>query len=571
VAGEAHADARGAGGRDAPHADDASRLARRERELAALQAIALAVSRGSDVHGVLDAAMGVLHETFRATLTTWTRFDPIGNLLTIEAQRGLSAELRAELDALPVALGNGLAGTTALTRLPQLTANYATDPRRMTLATKLPPFRGAMCAPVLAGDELLGVIGVGSTELAYDESELGVLASIGSQLGMALENARLVERLRASETRYRTFVEAMPYAIYEARPSGELLYASARVEELTGHPRERFEREPGLYLSLIHPDDRELRTDKLAQLVRPGDRMTLEYRLVHANGFNVWVFDRAQAREAPPGRAGEAPASLAILGVLVDLRERKLIEAAAREHARLASLGELAAGVAHEVNNPLSGIINYAQLAQRVLEVRPPNVLERLDEQIGGILAEADRILEITRTLVSFARRPEKEAFRPLPVHELVRASLTIMKQRLKENSIALDVDVPEDLPPLRARGHELTQVLQNLINNARVALDQRYPRWDPAKRLSFRGAALPGDATSPAGYVRLEVTDRGVGIPASDLPKVFTPFFTTKPQGTGLGLAISREIVLAHGGRLEARSTPEEGTTFSLVIPAFA
>ncbi len=546
-----------------PHADDASQLARRERELGALQAIALAVSRGSDVRGILDAAVGVLHATFGSVLTSWLRYDPATGKLAFEVERGLEPELRAELDQ--ERLGTGISGLAAETRRPQMTTNYGDDPRRMTGVTSLPRFRGVMCVPVIAGDELLGVLGLGSTERAYDESDLGLLASIGSLLGVVLENARLLERLRSSEARYRTFVEAMPYAIYEARPSGELLYASARIEELTGHPRDRFEREPGLYASLVHPDDRALRAGKLSQLTRCGNRMTVEYRLIHANGFIVWVFDQAQARETPPGSAGPT-----VLGVLVDLRERKLIEAAAREHARLASLGELAAGVAHEVNNPLSGIINYAQLAHRVLEVRPPNVLERLDEQIGGILAEADRILEITRTLVSFARRPEKEAFRPLPAHELVRASLTIMKQRLKENSIALDVDVPEDLPPLRARGHELTQVLQNLINNARAALDQRYPRWDPAKRISFRGVALPGDAASPAGYVRLEVTDQGVGIPASDLSQVFMPFFTTKPQGTGLGLAISREIVLAHGGRIEVRST-QEGTTFSLIIPAFA
>src|SRR5207302_4452245 len=138
-----------------------------------------------------------------------------------------------------------------------------------------------------------------------------------------------------------------------------------------------------------------------------------------------WVADQAQVREACAGET-----SLMVTGILVDLSARKVLEAAAREHARLASLGELAAGVAHEINNPLSGILSYAQLAKRYLQqpagarAVPPE--QQLREPLDGILAEAERILEITRTLVAFAKRPELEAFRALPVHELVRASLTI-------------------------------------------------------------------------------------------------------------------------------------------------
>lgn len=144
------------------------------------------------------------------------------------------------------------------------------------------------------------------------------------------------------------------------------------------------------------------------------------------------------------------------------------------------------------------------------------------------------------------------------------------MKQRLKETSIALEVDVSEDLPPLRARGHELTQVLQNLVNNARAALDERFPCWDPAKRLSFRAERVPGDAASPSGYVRIAVADKGVGIPEENLSRIFVPFFTTKPHGTGLGLAIAKEIVQAHGGKIEVQSRVGEGTTFSFTIPVF-
>ncbi len=532
-------------------------LERRRRELEALQAIA--AQRGGDVRSVIDAAIAAVHRTFGAAMTTWFRFDPATGRIVIHENRGVEPPVRS------VALGEGLSGRAALTRQPQLTADYEREVRQGSEG--LPVLKGVMAAPVLVGDELLGVLGVGSSDKAYDASELSVLTSVANQLATAFDNARLLERLRASELRHRSLVEAMPYAVYEARRSGELLYASPKLAELTGYPLERFEREPGLLLSLVHAEDRAARDARTAALARPGDRATLEYRLVHANGVEiVWVSDTLLAREAPGGE-------VVLQGILADQRERKLIEAAAREHARLASLGELAAGVAHEVNNPLAGVMSYAQLAKRILEVHaadPAELAARLREPLDGILAEAERILEITRTLVSFARRPEMEAFRPLAPHELVRASLTIMKQRLKENSIALEVDVPLDLPAMRARGHELTQVLQNLIINARDALNERFPRWDARKKLSFKGEALPPDASSPHGYVRLSVSDGGTGIASADLPRVFVPFFTTKPHGTGLGLAIAREIVVAHGGRIDVKSDPGSGTTFSFEVPVF-
>jgi PAS domain S-box-containing protein len=545
--------------------DPAGELARRRRELEALQAIALASNRGLDVRGVLDAAVEVLHRAYRAELTTFYRFESDRDRLVLELHRGLDVAHIPRIGEIVV--GRGLSGIAAKTRRPVMTHDYDTDPRALI---PLPRFKGVMAAPVLAGDELLGVVTLGSTEAIYDAEDLAVLGSIGAQLGTALDNARLVERLRVSEARYRTFVEAMPYAVYESTPSGELLYVSPKIQELTGYALARFAAEPGFFGTIVHPEDRAARTAKLLALGKPGARVTLEYRLVHANGVDiVWVSDQAQARAARG--AGSAP--VVVTGVLVDLRERKLMEAAAREHARLASLGELAAGVAHEVNNPLSGVLSYAQLAKRLLEpgVSKQPLAERLAEPLDGIMAEAERILEITRTLVSFARRPEKEAFRPLHAHELVHASLTIMKQRLKENSIALEVDIPEDLPPLRARGHELTQVLQNLITNARQALNARFPRWDPAKRLSFRARRVDPDAASPQGYVRIDVEDKGCGIPATELSRVFVPFFTTKPQGTGLGLAIAREIVIAHGGHMGVVSEPGSGTTFSFTIPVFA
>jgi PAS domain S-box-containing protein len=554
-----------------PRVEIASELERRRRELAALQAIALVSNRGLDVRSVVDTAVEVAHAALKSDLTCFYRFDSERRVLVLEHHRGLDAGLKPDIQEL--ALGTGMTGKSALTGKAVLARDYSQE------ANALPGivFRGYNCvmaAPVKIQDELLGTLNVSAFDNCWESADLDVFSSIGVQLGTALENARLLERLRASEARYRTVVEAAPNVVYEADTNGHVLYMSPKVQELTGYRAERFDRDPAFFSTLIHPEDRAARLAKLRTLSAPGDRTTSEYRLLHANGVDiVWVADHAQARAA---RARE-PGPIVVTGALADLRERKVIEAAAREQSRLASLGELAAGVAHEVNNPLSGIINYGQLAKRILERlrearsgRPDPNVDRLDEPLDGILAEAERILEIMRTLVSFARRPEKEAFRALAPLELVRASLTILKQRLKEDSIALEVSVPPELPAVRARGHELTQVLQNLITNARAALNDRFPRWERAKVLSLHAERVPPDERAPAGYVRFRVRDAGSGIAPENLSKVFVPFFTTKTDGTGLGLPIAKEIVESHGGAMTVESRPDLGTTISFTVPVY-
>ena len=544
-----------------------SRLELRERELSALQAIAFVSNRGVDTRSVVDTALEVVHRAFASDATCFYRFDRERSILVLEQHRGLDSGMQRDVQEIP--LGVGITGAAAQAIHGILSHAYQQDERAMP-GVLFRGFESVMAVPVKFGDELLGTLSVGAFRKAWDDADRDVLASIGVQVGTALENAALLERLRASEARHRTLVETAPNVVYEARPDGTLLLCQPQGARAHGHPAARFQSEPGFFSTIVHPDDRAARLARLDSLSRAGDHAVLEYRLLHANGLDiVWVADHAQARVA---RAAE-PGPVVVAGVLVDLRERKVIEAAAREQSRLASLGELAAGVAHEVNNPLSGIMNYSQLARRILEKgaasRVPGI-EGLGDSLDGILAESDRIVEIMRTLVSFARRPEKESYRALPPDELLRGSLTIMKQRLKEDSIAIEVDVPEETPPVRARGHELTQVLQNLITNARHALNERFPRWDRAKALSFRARRQPADERSPAGYVRFEVADRGCGISPANLSRVFVPFFTTKSDGTGLGLSISKDIVETHGGQMAVESKPGEGTTVSFTIPVY-
>jgi PAS domain S-box-containing protein len=246
--------------------------------------------------------------------------------------------------------------------------------------------------------------------------------------------------------------------------------------------------------------------------------------------------------------------------VAFDISDRKQLEAQLRQSQKLESVGTLASGVAHEINNPLTGIINYAQL----ISDRVGN--PKLREYADGIHEEGLRVAKIVRNLLSFSRH-EQEHHRLARVIDIVDASLSLFATLLRRDGIALDVDVPEDLPMVSCRTQEMQQVVINLLANARDSLNLQYPDADAGKRLTLRARIHPSNGRK---WLRLSVIDRGGGIQAEILDRVFDPFFTTKPrdQGTGLGLSVSYGLVRDHGGRMTVESEPGEGAAFHVDLP---
>lgn len=170
----------------------------------------------------------------------------------------------------------------------------------------------------------------------------------------------------------------------------------------------------------------------------------------------------------------------------------------------------------------------------------------------------------MVKRLLAFART-DLDGMTPSHLHELVTNTLTLIGSRLRRSSIRLQVDVPSNLPPLCCHGSQIQQVIMNLVANAADALNARYPRYEQDKILSIRAAeADRGDRPG----LRLEVEDRGEGIPEERMPRLFESFYTTKQTGTGLGLSIAAEIVNRHGGRIDVESVVNRYTRFSLWLP---
>ena len=227
---------------------------------------------------------------------------------------------------------------------------------------------------------------------------------------------------------------------------------------------------------------------------------------------------------------------------------------------RLASLGQLAASVAHEINNPVSSVLNLSMLMQRILQDDgiPPGRLEEFRKYVAQVVGETARIGRIVSDLLAFSRRSRPQRA-PADLNRLVQTTLSLVSHKLELANIAVELDLAPDLPLVPCDGSQIQQVLLNLLLNAAEAMQAGRPG-----RVSVRTRPDSGHA------VALSVADSGEGIPAENLARIFDPFFTTKSEGrgVGLGLTVSYGIVEAHGGEIEVSSRPGEGTTFTVRLP---
>ncbi|MBI5100681.1 MAG: PAS domain-containing protein [Nitrospirae bacterium] len=297
-----------------------------------------------------------------------------------------------------------------------------------------------------------------------------------------------------------------------------------------------------------------------------GDRCDECYAL---KCFQSGLPQNAQ-RSAPDGRlqeitaypiSDEAGNIKSVIIVARDITERVTLQAEAMRAAHLASLGELSAGVAHEINNPITGIINYAQIiVNRSVEGSRDNDIAK------RIVKEGNRIAVIVRGLLSFAREKREDRV-IVSFPGLVMDTLKLTEAQIRKDSINLRTDIPEDLPDIFVNPQQIQQVLLNIISNARYALNRKYPQAADDKILEIYGSEVIQDGIR---NVRMVFRDHGIGVPEEIIDKIINPFFSTKPvgEGTGLGLSISHGIIADHGGKLRIESREGVFTSVTIELP---
>ena len=256
----------------------------------------------------------------------------------------------------------------------------------------------------------------------------------------------------------------------------------------------------------------------------------------------------------------EVPGSFGIrfVGVIRDMSERVEMSAKLASAERLVAVGELAAGVAHEINNPVNTIINCAQL---LADGDDDGSLSQ------DIIEEGRRIAAIVQGLLDFAKERDEE-FNSVDISSLVERTLSLILRRIETDGIEISARFADDLPSVRARPHQIQQVLMNLFLNARDALLEK--DTDEKMLIDLRGEVVRID--DGREYVQLIMHDNGIGIAAGEIDKIFQPFVTSKRDrgGSGLGLSVSLGIMQSHGGRLTAHSVPGLYTEMTMLLPVF-
>lgn len=401
-------------------------------------------------------------------------------------------------------------------------------------------------------------LGVLRTPFFFILPFFGLLLAMGRELSLdVFRAAQLADRLRESERRMELAARAatMGFWLWDlqrddlwATDSARVLFGASSTEPLN------FAR----FLDYVAPENRESVRRAVDHSLATGEDYEMEYQSLSPAGVRRWISAQGKVD------VDELDQPRLMRGVVIDITERKNaqaeIDGMRRELAhltRVSTMGELAASLAHELNQPLAAILSNAQAARRFL-AQPGAELEMIREILEDIIRDDKRAGEVIHRLRSMVQRRELVETENLCLNDLVRDAERLLHSELISRNVTLIQHLQPSLPLFPAGRVELQQVLLNLMVNAMDAMRER-----PADE-----RVLTVETRSEGASVLLSVHDAGPGIPDHLLPDLFRPFFTTKAHGLGMGLAISRSLVEAHGGKLTARNHPAGGGWFTVSLP---
>ena len=487
--------------------------------------------------------------------------DTGNNQFTAVAVDGEGTRGRKSLDYVPQAVLEAIRRQTPVyraTRAAMCEYGDVLDPKRVGSVVDV-PFLGGTLA--LSSER----------QAAFSERDIDILARCAQVLSQGHERLQILaqreqaeEALRESEARYRSLVETPPdLAIMLMEPDGRCRYVSPQIEALTGHAPGEFYENRELEASMAHPDDLAECQRALRLAVEGTAVRSMEFRWQHRDGSYRWAHETISPVFGTDGRVG------AVQAIFQDITERKEAERSLLQSSRLISLGQMAAGMAHELNQPLTVISALAE----GMELRREAGVELSAEQMvrwgNDVMQAVVRMRRLIEHLRTFSRDRSEEPGELLTLNDVARGALSMTRAQLRARGIEIAHDLAEGLPRVVGDQYRLEQVLINLLHNARDAVEDRWQEMAASQRESWQ-MRVDIRTRQEEDEAVMEVADNGVGMDEEAQLRALEPFYTTKEpdRGTGLGLSISHAIVKDHGGHLECRSHPGHGTVFHIGLP---
>ncbi len=539
-------------------------LARRQEVLAKLGLLAL---RNVGLQALLDEAVTRIRATLDVDTCTILELSADGGAFVVRAGSGWDPPLVGEFKV--VSGDRSQAGYTLLSAEPVVVEDLLTESRFEVPVHLLESgIRSGMTVIIHGRDRPFGSFGVHSRQLRrFGKEEVDYLQAGANVIASAIEQGRAQEELRRSESSFRSLIEHSPEAILVSRDR-IICYVNHALVGYLGYPSAQDLLGISAF-DIVHPEDRRLVAGRLRTIDDTGaPAVPREMRFLRRDGTAVL----AESIGVPVVFDGKP----AIAAMIRDVTERRKLEARLHLNDRLASLGTLAAGVAHEVNNPLTyvlgnldlirGVVTELRTARSELPAVSSDAERRVDERLGDLdkLAEeardgGERVRSIVFDLKKFSRADGKEAPVAVDVVGVLRSAINVVRNQIRYR--AQLVEEYEEIPLVAGSEARLGQVFMNLLVNAAQAIPEG------AAQHHYIGVRT---RTGEDGRAVIEVTDTGSGIAPEIQGRLFDPFFTTKPfgVGTGLGLSICHSIIAGAGGEIVVESQLGKGSCFRVLLP---